>query len=59
MKTILVIGGTGMLGQTVARQLKKVVIPALDTLFLGKETAIGQYDEICTQCGTCILGETG
>jgi hypothetical protein len=45
--------------QTIARQLKKLVIPALDTLFIGKETAIGQFDEICTQCGTCVLGETG
>jgi ferredoxin len=45
--------------QTIARQLKKMVIPALDTLFIGKETAIGQFDEICTQCGTCVLGETG
>ena len=45
--------------QTIARQLKKMVIPALDTLFIGKESAIGQFDEICTQCGTCILGETG
>ncbi|RLB18737.1 MAG: 5,10-methylenetetrahydrofolate reductase [Deltaproteobacteria bacterium] len=45
--------------QTIARQSKKMVIPALDTLFIGKETAVGQFDEICTQCGTCILGETG
>lgn len=45
--------------QTVARQLKKPVVPALDTLFIGKETALGQFDEICLQCGTCILGETG
>jgi hypothetical protein len=45
--------------QTVARQLKKLVVPALDTLFIGKETALGQFDEICLQCGTCILGETG
>lgn len=45
--------------QTVARQLKKLVVPALDTLFVGKETALGQFDEVCTQCGTCILGETG
>ena len=45
--------------QTVARQSKKMVIPALDTLFIGKETSVGQFDEICTQCGTCILGETG
>jgi hypothetical protein len=36
-----------------------LVVPALDTLFIGKETALGQFDEICTQCGTCIIGETG
>jgi hypothetical protein len=45
--------------QTIARQSKKMVVPGLDTLFIGKETAVGQFDEICTQCGTCILGETG
>jgi ferredoxin len=45
--------------QTIARQLGKMVVPALDTLFIGKETAPGQFDEICTQCGTCIIGETG
>jgi len=45
--------------QTIAKQLKKLVVPALDTLFIGKETALGQFDEVCAQCGTCILGETG
>ncbi len=45
--------------QTIASQMKKLIVPALDTLFIGKETAVGQFDEICTQCGTCILGETG
>lgn len=45
--------------QTVARQFKKMVVPALDTLFIGKETALGLFDEICTQCGTCIIGQTG
>ena len=45
--------------QTVARQLKKLVVPALDTLFIGMETALGQFEEICLQCGACILGETG
>ena len=45
--------------QTIARQMKKMVVPALNTLFIGKETAVGQFDEICTQCGTCVLGETG
>ena len=45
--------------QTIARQLQKMVVPALDTLFIGKETDLGRFDEICTQCGTCVLGETG
>jgi len=45
--------------QTIAQQLKKMVVPALDTLFLGKETHVGEFNEICTQCGACILGETG
>ena len=45
--------------QSVARQLQKMVIPALDTLFIGKETEAGLFDEVCTQCGTCIIGETG
>ena len=45
--------------QTIARRLRKMVVPALDTLFIGKETGPGLFDEICTQCGTCIIGETG
>jgi len=45
--------------QAIARQSEKMVVPALDTLFIGKETGLGRFDEICTQCGTCILGETG
>jgi hypothetical protein len=45
--------------QTIARQLKKFVVPALDTLFVGKETAFGEFNEICKQCGTCVIGETG
>ncbi|MCK5878420.1 MAG: methylenetetrahydrofolate reductase C-terminal domain-containing protein [Holophagae bacterium] len=45
--------------QTIARQMKKMVIPALDTLFVGKETGAGEFNEVCSQCGTCIIGETG
>ncbi|WP_028313599.1 methylenetetrahydrofolate reductase C-terminal domain-containing protein [Desulfatibacillum aliphaticivorans] len=45
--------------QNIASQLQKMVIPALDTLFIGKETGVGQFNEVCTQCGTCVLGETG
>ncbi len=45
--------------QNLARQLSKMVVPALDTLFIGKESVGGQFDEVCIQCGQCILGETG
>ncbi|VEN74896.1 Methylene-tetrahydrofolate reductase C terminal [Candidatus Desulfarcum epimagneticum] len=45
--------------QNVARQMKKMTVPALDTLFIGKETGPGRFDESCLQCGTCVIGETG
>ncbi len=45
--------------QTIASRMKKMVVPALNTLFIGKEMAPGEFTEICTQCGTCIIGETG
>ena len=45
--------------QNIAREMRKPVVPALDTLFMGKESGVGRFDEICVQCGTCILGETG
>ncbi len=45
--------------QTLSRFLELPVIPALDTLFIGKESGVGLYQEICIQCGECILGETG
>jgi hypothetical protein len=45
--------------QSLARQLNKPVIPAVDTLFIGKEKDVGLFEEVCNQCGDCILGETG
>ena len=45
--------------QTIGSQLKKMVIPALDTLFVGKEQAHGTFSQVCNQCGECVLGETG
>ncbi len=45
--------------QTISRFLDVPSIPALDTLFIGKESGLGLYQEICIQCGECILGETG
>ena len=26
---------------------------------MGKQTSISRFDEVCTQCGNCIIGETG
>ncbi|HKI48701.1 MAG TPA: methylenetetrahydrofolate reductase C-terminal domain-containing protein [Desulfobacteria bacterium] len=45
--------------QNIALHSEKLVVPALNTLFIGKETAPGEFNEVCTQCGDCILGETG
>jgi len=45
--------------QTLSRFAELPVIPALDTLFIGKELGAGHFQEVCTQCGECILGETG
>ncbi|MGQ9858400.1 MAG: methylenetetrahydrofolate reductase C-terminal domain-containing protein [Thermodesulfobacteriota bacterium] len=45
--------------QTLGRQIQIPVVPALDTLFMGKERGVGLFEEICTQCGDCILGDTG
>jgi hypothetical protein len=45
--------------QTVARQVVKTVVPFQNTLFIGKEKGRLLFDEICVQCGDCLLGETG
>ncbi len=45
--------------QTLSRFTDRPVLPALDTLFIGKELGTGHFQEVCTQCGECILGETG
>lgn len=45
--------------QTIAQQIKKMVVPALNTIFIGKETGAGEFNEVCKQCGTCVIGETG
>ena len=45
--------------QNIARRIPKVVVPGVDTLFIGAEAGPGRFDEGCKQCGTCIIGETG
>ena len=45
--------------QMVARYGNRVVIPALDKLFIGMEDSPGSFSEVCTQCGDCVLAWTG
>jgi len=44
--------------QTMAMFTDKPVYPALNTLFVGKEEAPGQFIEVCMQCGNCVLATT-
>jgi hypothetical protein len=45
------------------RQVADIVsgptLPALNTLFIGREEEPGLFIEECSQCGDCILGLTG
>jgi hypothetical protein len=44
--------------QKVASYIRKPVLPALDTLFIGVESEPGVFQEACDQCGRCLLGYT-
>jgi len=43
--------------QTVASYSDKPVYPALNTLFIGKEESPGHFNEVCMQCGECVIGQ--
>ena len=46
--------------QTVVSYSDKAVYPVLNTLFIGKEEGEpGEFAEVCTQCGNCVLAYTG
>ena len=45
--------------QTVADYTGKIVLPALDTMFIGSMERIGRFYDRCKACGECILDETG
>jgi hypothetical protein len=49
--------GSGV--QTVGDFTNKVVLPALDTLFIGQTERIGKFYDTCKACGECILDDTG
>jgi ferredoxin len=38
---------------------QKLIVPALDTVFLGVAEGPGIWTERCQSCGNCVLGETG
>ena len=42
----------------VGSYIDKPVIPAVDTLFIGLEDSPGDFQEVCAQCGHCVLGWT-
>ncbi|OGW75552.1 MAG: hypothetical protein A2Z72_04575 [Omnitrophica bacterium RBG_13_46_9] len=45
--------------QRVADHAGKLVVPALDTLFIGKEDEVQtEFSQVCAQCGECVLGLT-
>ncbi|MEW6143106.1 MAG: methylenetetrahydrofolate reductase C-terminal domain-containing protein [Chloroflexota bacterium] len=44
--------------QTVSAGIMKPVIPAVNTLFIGKETGPDSMVEWCLQCGDCVIGIT-
>jgi len=46
--------------QTLARNFKSaVIIPGVNTVFMGETTAHGIWEERCQACGNCILEKTG
>ena len=45
--------------QTVAEAIKLPAYPALESLFLGKTKRLGEFYELCTMCGSCVLSDTG
>jgi hypothetical protein len=44
--------------QTVSLYSDKLVYPALNTLFIGREERPGYFIEVCAQCGNCRLART-
>jgi ferredoxin len=57
-QAVLVLGcGAGV--QAVADAVKIPAYPALESLFLGKTKRMGEFYELCTMCGSCVLSDTG
>jgi hypothetical protein len=48
--------GSGV--QSLSSNVEKRVVGGLNSMFLGNVRRFGQYEEMCSLCGDCILNET-
>jgi ferredoxin len=48
--------GSGI--QSISSSIDKRVVGGLNSMFLGNVRRFGQYEEMCSLCGSCILNET-
>ncbi|MBW2689385.1 MAG: methylenetetrahydrofolate reductase C-terminal domain-containing protein [Deltaproteobacteria bacterium] len=48
--------GSGI--QSISSNIEKRVVGGLNSTFLGNVRRFGQYEEMCSLCGDCILNET-
>jgi hypothetical protein len=52
--------GCGIGVQALAERFPEaIIVPGLNTTFLGLPTEQGIWEERCTACGECIIGHTG
>lgn len=45
--------------QAIEKKVDKILIPALNPVFVGTVQRIGMYNEFCALCGDCIIEKTG
>ncbi|MEJ2470455.1 MAG: methylenetetrahydrofolate reductase C-terminal domain-containing protein [Desulfuromonadales bacterium] len=55
---VLVVLACGSGVQAVSSNVDKRVVGGLNSLFLGNVRRYGQYEEMCSLCGDCLLNET-
>ncbi len=48
--------GSGV--QSISANVEKCVVGGLNSMFLGNVRRFGQFEEMCSLCGDCILNET-
>ncbi|MCL2143945.1 MAG: methylenetetrahydrofolate reductase C-terminal domain-containing protein [Endomicrobia bacterium] len=56
--SIIVMLSCGAGSQSVGKVSGKIIVPALESKFVGSTERIGIYHQFCSICGTCILSET-